>query len=723
LKKIEKMRKKTFKIDGLHCASCAQSVQKILSKNSSISFCRVNYGTSRVYIESKEDISIALLNSALEKAGYFISEWQQSKNSRKKAGLKSTRLELFTAFLFSIPLYLIAMIFHHQFELITRHLLMFFLTMPVVLYSSARFFRGAWAQIQIKSVNMDSLVALGIIAPLFLSLYHSSLVLFHSVEIDLPVYYESVAWLIAFVLLGKYLEEQAKTDAQSTIDQLKDFVPSKVKVLYEQGEMEIPIEMVQEGEIYSLQAKDIVPLDSIVVEGLAWVDRSAITGESEPLSVRAGELIYAGTKLISGNLKNKVEKTQENTLISSYIDMIIQAQESRLPIQTKVDLISRYFVPIVLLISAISFIAWFVWQASFTAALMHAINVLVIACPCALGLAIPFAIVLTVNKAAGMSVLIRNMESMQQLNKVTDIVLDKTGTLTEGKPQIMNEIWIEEKSEDFLLSLAQLTQFSEHPLSKIIFQNTQILTTEQWEVEEIWGKGLASKRDGQSWVLGNSIWMRENGIKIAEGGHPDSMVVHFGLNQKHICSFYFEDKLRSDADLLINFCKSTRIKVHVLSGDREAAVKKVVQKLKIESYQSEVLPEDKFNFIKKLQAEQKITLMIGDGVNDAAALQQSDLSISLQSGNKIAISSSQIILMKNQLKVIPQLFQLSNLSQRIIRSNLFWAFLYNGMGIPVAMGLFSHLGFTLNPMWAGAAMTFSSISVVLNSLRIKLYKI
>lgn len=717
------MRKKTFKIDGLHCASCAQSAQKILYNNSSISFCRVNYGTSRVYIESKEDVSTDLLNSALEKAGYFISEWQQSKNSRKKAGLKSTRFELFTAFLFAIPLYLIAMIFHHQIDLITRHLLMFFLTMPVVLYSSVRFFRGAWAQIQIKSVNMDSLVALGIIAPLFLSLYHSSLVLFQSVEIDLPVYYESVAWLIAFVLLGKYLEEQAKTDAQSTIDQLKDFVPSKVKVLHEQGEVEIPIEMVQEGEIYSLQSKDIVPLDSIVVEGQAWIDRSAITGESVPLSVRAGEMIYAGTKLISGTVKNKVEKTHENTLISSYIDMIIQAQESRLPMQTKVDLISRYFVPIVFLISAISFFAWFFLQGSFTVALMHAINVLVIACPCALGLAIPFAIVLTVNKASAMSVLIRNMESMQQLNKVTDIVLDKTGTLTEGNPQIINEIWIEEKSEAFLLSLAQLTQFSEHPLSKIIFQNTQILTTQQWEVEEIWGKGLASKRDGQTWVLGNSNWMRENGINIAEEIHPDSMVVHFGLNQKHICSFYFEDKLRSDAELLINFCKSTKIKVHVLSGDREAAVKKVVQKLKIESYQSEVLPEDKFNFIKKLQTEQKITLMIGDGVNDAAALQQSDLSISLQSGNKIAISSSQIILMKNQLKVIPQLFQLSNLSQRIIRSNLFWAFLYNGLGIPVAMGLFSHLGFTLNPMWAGAAMTFSSISVVLNSLRIKLYKV
>jgi Cu2+-exporting ATPase len=726
---------KTYNIEGLSCASCATSAQKILSKIDGIQSVRVNYASFTAVVKSEYEIELSVLNEKLGRVGYSLypknKEAQLKHQEIEQAKIKALKLELIIAAIFALPLFVIAMFLHGQIQHQLASYLMLFLSLPIVLYSGSRFFVSAWKQLLMGKSNMDSLVALGTGTAFLFSLFNTIFPHYLMRQgIEAQVYYESAGLLIFFILLGKFFEQNAKKKTTAAVQSLLSLNVQELTVLINGIEKKIPVEAALPDDIVIVKPGDKIPLDGIILSGNSEIDESMLSGEPLPKFKKTGDIVFAGTINLNGYFHFKVTKTSDDTILAQMIRLVEAAQNDQAPIQKRVDLISSYFVPAVILLSILTATIWLLVgpEPRLTYAIISAVSVLVISCPCALGLATPTAIMVGIGRAAQKGILIKTAESLQFAARIDAILFDKTGTLTEGKPSV-NSLKVFDDNPQNLLILASLEQSSEHPLSKAICQylnsNEDKLALSNFE--NISGRGVKAVFSDQYYFAGNLNWMNENKISaneeqlkyLSELNETGDSLVFFANSTAILAIISLSDTIKSTSHKAIQSLKSKGLDVYMLTGDRSAAAKKIADELGIDNFVADLLPADKIDFVKKLQQSGKKVAMVGDGINDAPALAAANLGIGMNSGTNIAVESADIVLLNNNLMQISEMLHISKRTMSILNQNLFWAFFYNVLAIPIAAGLlYPVFGMLLDPMIAGAAMAFSSVSVVLNSLRI-----
>uniref|UniRef100_UPI00404939AC copper-translocating P-type ATPase n=1 Tax=Fulvivirga sp. TaxID=1931237 RepID=UPI00404939AC len=613
--------------------------------------------------------------------------------------------------------------------------IMWFLATPVVFWFGKDFFINTVKQAKHRQVNMDTLVALSTGVAYLFSVFNTLFPNYWlSRGLQPHVYFEAAAVIIAFILLGKYLEEKAKSSTSTAIKKLMGLQPKMVSVVIgNKHAMPTPIEKVRLGDVIQVKPGEKIALDGTVIEGSSNVDESAMSGEPIPIEKKEGDKVLAGTINQKGSFKFEVKKLSHDTLLSQIIRMVQDAQGSKAPVQKLVDKIASIFVPIVIGIALITFAVWYFagGEHAFTQALLSMVTVLVIACPCALGLATPTAIMVGVGKGASNGILIKDAESLELAKKIDTVVLDKTGTITEGKPVVTDISWLNDNDDkkDILLGLEQQ---SEHPLAAAVVDHfSNISSASISSFNSITGKGASGKHDGKVYFIGNKKLMDENSIEINESLQNKSdawkkeakTVIWFADEKQAFAVLSIADKIKASSTEAIEALKALGIEIHMLTGDNEATASAIANKVGISHYCAEVLPQDKSEYIEQLQANGKTVAMVGDGINDSTALAQADVSIAMGKGSDIAMDVAKMTIISSDLNKIPAAIKLSKQTVATIRQNLFWAFIYNVIGIPIAAGvLYPINGFLLNPMIAGAAMAMSSVSVVTNSLRLKFKK-
>ena len=602
------------------------------------------------------------------------------------------------------------------------------------------FFINAWRQLKHGHANMDTLVAVSTGVAFLFSLFNTLWPTYWTDRgLEAHIYYEAAAVIIALILLGRLLESRAKSNTSTAIRKLIGLQPKEVIRILEDGtEQVIPIKAVQPGDILLVKPGDKIPVDGSVTEGVSFVDESMITGEPVPVEKVTGTHVYTGTINQKGSFKFMAEKVGSETILAQIIKMVQEAQGSKAPVQQLVDRIAAIFVPAVIGIAALTFIGWMIagGELAFTHALLTSVTVLVIACPCALGLATPTAIMVGIGKGAENNILIRDAQSLEQLCKVQAVVLDKTGTITEGKPVVTDIFWNPgidlRHSMEVLLFMESR---SEHPLADaVVLHLTEegIKTNLKGEFNSLTGQGIQGVINGESYFVGNRRLLEMNGIsresEQAEQADACSLegktVVYFADSKQVLALIVIADRMKPGAVKAIERLQAEGIEVYMLTGDNRITARAVADSIGLKHFKAEVMPSDKADFVKELQQQGKIVAMAGDGINDSQALAQADVSIAMGKGSDIAIDVAKITLITSDLNAIPKAWALSKQTVAAIRQNLFWAFIYNLIGIPLAAGiLYPCCGFLLNPMIAAAAMAFSSVSVVTNSLRIKAKKI
>jgi len=604
-----------------------------------------------------------------------------------------------------------------------------FLSTPVVFWGGGPFFARAWKSIVNRSLNMFTLIALGTGAAYFYSLF-----VVIAAQEKLPLYFESAAVIVVLVLLGQVLELRARAKTSSALRELLTLAPPFARVLESGGqEVDVPLEKVPVGDLIRVRPGEKVPVDGIVVEGASAVDESMVTGE--PLSAEkvAGDRVTGGTVNGTGSFVMRAERVGEGTLLVQIVRLVAQAQRSKAPIQRLADQVSAWFVPIVIVAALAAFVAWFRWgpPPSLAHALVNAVAVLIIACPCALGLATPMAIMVGTGRGAKAGVLIRDAESLETLAKVDTLVIDKTGTLTEGKPRVKEIHALAGTSEEEILRLAAgLESASEHPLASAFLKaasQRHLIPGLVTDFHATPGKGIQGKVDNRNVALGHERFLKELGMEtnvIRASGSADKgevvTIVGIGIDQELLGWITLSDPIKHSAKETLKLLQEDGLRIVMATGDRRAAAEAVARDLGISEFHAEVLPTLKAEIIKKLQSEGKVVAMAGDGINDAPALAQADVGISMGNGTDIAIESSGITLVKGDLWGIWRARQLSRATLRNIRQNLFFAFVYNTLGVPVAAGvLYPFFGILLSPMVASAAMSASSVSVIANALRLR----
>ena len=580
---------------------------------------------------------------------------------------------------------------------------------------------------------MDTLVALSTGVAYLFSVFN---ILFphywHERGLHGHVYFEAAAGVVTFILLGKLLEEKAKGKTSSAIKKLIGLQPNMVTIVHEGGhQMDMPIEQVKVDDIILVKPGGRIAVDGMVISGSSYVDESMLSGEPLPVLKKEGEKVFAGTINQKGSFQFRAIKVGADTMLAQIIRMVQDAQGSKAPVQKLVDRIAAIFVPVVIVIALLAFGAWVLFGGTngFTQGLMALVTVLVIACPCALGLATPTAIMVGIGKGAEKGILIKDAESLELAKKVDAIILDKTGTITEGKPAVTDIAWLhnDDSPKAFLFSIEKQ---SEHPLAEAVVNHFGIMDTLPVDYfESVTGKGANGYIQNQPWMVGNRRMMQENNIQLADQllekantwAGESKTVIWFSNMKEALAVIAIADKIKDTSVEAISEMKRLGIEVYMLTGDNEATAKAVAEKAGIAHYKAELLPDHKAAFVKQLQSEGRIVAMVGDGINDSTALAQADVSIAMGKGSDIAIDVAKMTIISSDLKKIPMAIHLSRQTVTAIRQNLFWAFIYNLIGIPVAAGiLYPFTGFLLNPMIAGAAMALSSVSVVSNSLRLKL---
>jgi Cu2+-exporting ATPase len=613
------------------------------------------------------------------------------------------------------------------------------LTLPV-LWLGRNFYIHAFKQARHGKANMDTLVALSTgIAFLFSTFNTLYPDFWHSRGIHPHVYFEAATVIIAFILLGKLLEERAKSNTSTAIKKLMGLQPKTVRIIENDAEKEIPVISVTVGMMVVVRPGEKIPVDGTVTIGNSYVDESMISGEPVPVEKKAGDKVFSGTVNQKGSFRFAAEKVGGETLLAQIIRMVQEAQGSKAPVQKLVDKIAGIFVPIVIGIAILSFIAWQVFGGdnALTQGLLALVTVLVIACPCALGLATPTAIMVGVGKGADNNILIKDAESLELGHKVNVVILDKTGTITEGKPQVTDSRWEATGLQTDLHKqiLYSLEAQSEHPLAEAVVNHLKqehIAAVDLEHFESITGKGVRANLKGQTYYIGNKKLIAENSIQLSQSLEAEAntwqeqakTVVYFATNERVLAILAIADKIKATSLTAIETLQKRGIEVYMLTGDNAHTAAAVAREVGLKHYQAEVLPSDKAGFVKKLQGEGKIVAMVGDGINDSHALAQADVSIAMGKGSDIAMDVAKITLITSDLNMIPKALRLSSKTVQTIRQNLFWAFIYNLIGIPIAAGLLYPInGFLLNPMIAGAAMALSSVSVVSNSLRLKRAKL
>nr|WP_221409209.1 heavy metal translocating P-type ATPase [Dysgonomonas alginatilytica] len=731
--------KKTLPVLKMSCGACATSAQKILSRQEGVTSASVNFATETAQIEfdpKKTDTS--KLKAALQGAGYDLEIEEGEASSERLENLheenyKTLKKKVTGAIALCIPLVIIGMtpaLMHMEYS----NWVMWLLSTPVVLYFGKDFFIRAYKQAKNRSFNMDTLVSLSAGTAYIYSVFNTLFPQFwHARGLHPDVYFEAAAVVIAFVMLGKLLEEKAKGNTSSSIKKLIGLQPKTVVIIGADGnQSEIPIAQVQIGDIVLVKPGEKIAVDGKVIQGTSFVDESMITGEPIASEKKADDKVFAGTINQKGSFQFRAEKVGGSTLLAQIIQMVQEAQGSKAPMQKLVDKIAGIFVPIVIGIAILCFVVWMVagGDNAFTHALLSFVTVLVIACPCALGLATPTAIMVGIGKGAENGILIKDAESLETIQKVDTVILDKTGTITEGKPQIVDIKWNVEPTEALKNVLFSIEKSSEHPLADAVsaYFSKDARYLNNIQIESITGQGIMGTHEGSKYYIGNLKLISNANVSLDASTkewidkrlQEANTIILFSNEHEVLSTIAIADKIKQTSIEAIDQLQKAGIEVYMLTGDNEQTARSIARQANIGHYQAGLLPADKTNFIKQMQAKGKIVAMVGDGINDSAALAQANVGIAMGQGSDIAIDTAKMTIISNDLTKIPQAIKLSKQTNRTIRENLFWAFIYNLIAIPIAAGvLYPFTGFLLNPMIAGAAMALSSVSVVSNSIILK----
>lgn len=727
------VRLKVIGMDNPHCVS---QVDAALSTLKGISKKELFVNERAIITFDASKINLEKIKKAIKSAGYEAVEegFVDIEKEARERELRNWRNDFIIALVFTIPIVILSLPIYFTkyiallpFSKTTLHYALFALTTPVQIYAARRFYRGAGVAIKARSANMDTLVATGTSA----AYIYSALVTFLPQIFKGEVYYDVSGVIITLILLGKYLEALMKGKASEAIKKLMGLQPKKARVIRKGKEVEINADEVQVGDIVLIRPGEKVPVDGVVIEGHSSVDESMITGESIPVEKKKGDTLIGATINKHGMLKFRATKVGKETVLQQIIKLVEEAQASKAPIQRLADLVSSYFVPVVITIAVISFIVWLIAGQPFVFALGTLIAVLIIACPCALGLATPTAIMVGTGKGAEKGILIKSGEALETAHKLTTIVLDKTGTLTKGQPSVTNIIAFKGFKENEILTFAAIAEKgSEHPLGEAIVNeaiNRKIRIPDADSFTAVPGKGVKAKYKGKNILLGTRKLIGkissdiESKLQELENQGKTAMLVSIDKNVVGIVAV--ADTLKENSKEAIERMKKMNLEIIMITGDNKRTANAIAKQLGIENVLAEVLPEDKEKEIKKLQKQGKTVAMVGDGINDAPALAQADIGIAIGAGTDVALETGSIVLIKNDLRDVVTSIDLSRFTIRKIKQNLFWAFFYNSAGIPIAAGvLYPFTGFLLNPIIAAAAMALSSISVLGNSLLMRLYK-
>ncbi|MGI6731646.1 MAG: heavy metal translocating P-type ATPase [Anaerovoracaceae bacterium] len=743
------MDKETLKINGMTCAACSARIEKVLGKMDGIDSISVNLATEKASVSyDPTQINLSEIIEKIAKIGYTASEIEEKKitDEDKLQREKEVRI-IWTRFIvsaiFAIPLLYIAM--GHMIGLPTPSfinpmlnpgnfaLAQIILTLPIVVVGY-KFYTIGFKAIWNISPNMDSLIAMGTSAAIVYSLYAMYQIFQGNHDAVEGLYFETAGVIITLILLGRSLEALSKGRTSEAIKKLMGLAPKTAVVIRDGKEYQVPIDEVQIGHVILVKPGEKIPVDGVVLEGNTSIDESMLTGESIPIEKKAGDPVYAASINKNGMIQFKATKVGGDTALAQIIKLVEEAQGSKAPIAQMADIVSGYFVPIVFGIAVFAFLAWFISGETLAFSLKIFISILVIACPCALGLATPTAIMVGTGKGAEHGILIKGGEALEATHKIDAIVFDKTGTITEGKPEVTDVIIAEGvNGKHFLQMAASAEKGSEHPLAEAIVRKAEEEGLDFLKVssfEAIPGKGIQVEVDGIQVLLGNKKLMDEKNISLAslekqsdrlagEGKTP----MYIAMDQKLSGIIAVADVVKARSLEAIEKLKSMGLEVDMITGDNKRTAEAIARKVGIDRVLAEVLPQDKSNEVKKLQSEGKMVAMVGDGINDAPALAQADIGIAIGSGTDVAMESADIVLMRSDLMDVLAAIQLSKSTIKNIKQNLFWAFAYNVIGIPIAAGVLHIFGGPLlSPMFAAAAMSLSSVSVVTNALRLKNFK-
>lgn len=737
--KAGQITKQSFPVLEMTCAACAASVESMLKATKGVQAASVNYANQTAWVEFNTTTTTTTdLQNAVRSIGYDLiidlEDPQAIKEEAQKKQYEEVRNRTIWSLILSLPVVIIGMFFM---DMPYGNYISMIFAAPVVFYFGRNFFIHAWKQARFGKANMDTLVALSTGIAFLFSAFNTFFPEFwHNRGLHAHVYYEAATVVITFISLGKLLEERAKSNTGSAIKKLMGLQPKTVHAIVDGVEKELPIASVQVGYSILVRPGEKIPVDGIVQSGSSYVNESMISGEPIAVFKKTGDKVFAGTINQKGSFRFEAQKVGRDTILAHIIKMVQEAQGSKAPVQKLVDKVAGIFVPVVIWISILTFVAWMIFGGdnAFTHALLTSITVLVIACPCALGLATPTAIMVGVGKGAENNILIKDAESLELAHKVNAVILDKTGTITEGKPSVTNLIW-ETSSEDYRRILYSIEMQSEHPLAEAVVKKLKeesISSVLIEKFESLTARGVQAIFNNTTYRVGNRKLMEENKIfisdslKTAANQFQDEAktVVYFSNQTTVLAIIAIADTIKATSKRAIQLLHDKGINVYMLTGDNESTANAVSEQVGIKYYRAEVLPAEKADFVKKLQSEGKVVAMVGDGINDSHALALADVSIAMGQGSDIAMDVAKMTLITSDLQSIPKALMLSTKTVRSIRQNLFWAFVYNIIGIPIAAGvLFPVNGFLLDPMIAGAAMALSSVSVVSNSLRLRFAKI
>ena len=738
-----------FNVTGMTCAACSARVEKVTNAVEGVEKAEVNLLAGTMMVECGDESCAVSIIKAVQDAGYGASlpgEKKEKKedNTKQEDALKEMKIRIIGSSVFLVILMYFTMghmvgipaphWYHGAENALVAALLQFFLTLPAVYLNRAYYIRG-FRSLWHRSPNMDSLIAVGSSAALVYGVAALFMMANAMGEGDWDtvahyssnLYFESAAMILTLITLGKFLETRAKGKTGDAIRKLMDLSPKTANVLRDGVESEVPVEEVRIGDTVVVRSGGRIPVDGTVVKGRAAVDQSALTGESIPVEKRIGDTVVAATINTEGYLEFRAEKVGEDTTLAQIIHMVEEAGGSKAPIARLADKIAGIFVPVVMTIAAVTFAVWMIINGDLEFALTNAISVLVISCPCALGLATPVAIMVGTGRGAGMGVLFKNAEALENLHRIDTVVLDKTGTLTTGKPAVTDILPNGISDVQLLKIAASLEKQSEHPFAKAILAKAAKLSLlEVAEFETIPGRGVSGVIRGVRYYGGNEKLMEEKGIPVphySELAKQGKTPLYFAAEGgKFLGAIAAADVLKADSRLAVEAMQKLHLDVVMLTGDNREVAQAIASQAGITHVVSDVLPGDKAGVVKNLQQEGKHVLMVGDGINDAPALVTADVGMAIGAGTDIAIESADVVLMSGSLGGVADAVRLSKATIRNIRQNLFWAFFYNCLGIPVAAGVLAPVGISLSPMLGAAAMSCSSVFVVTNALRLRYFK-
>lgn len=735
----------TFKVEGMTCSACASRVERVTGKLAGVQSSVVNFATEKLTVNINEDeVGYGEIKAVVDKAGYkLVKEEEQGKTEKKLDESQKLLIRFSVSLIFTIPLLMITM--GHMLGMPLPHIIdsmmnplnfaviQIVLTLPVMIMGY-KFYRIGIKNLFKLSPNMDSLIAISTLAAFIYGLFGIYKINFGETEYAMHLYFESAAVILTLITLGKYLEAISKGKTSQAIKSLMKLSPKTAVVVRNNNEMAIPTEEVVVGDIVVVKPGEKLPVDGLVIEGSTAIDESMLTGESIPVEKSIGSNVIGASINKTGFIKYKATKVGKDTALAQIVKLVEEAQGSKAPIAKLADVISAYFVPTVIVLAIISAIGWLMAGETSIFALTIFIAVLVIACPCALGLATPTAIMVGTGKGAENGVLIKGGEALETTHQIKTIVFDKTGTITEGKPVVTDIVTNGISENEILILAASAEKGSEHPLGEAIVRDAEEKNLEFKEIEEfnaVPGHGIEVKIEGKNALIGNKKLINENNIDILVLAEESDRLAAEGKTPMYIAMdgilrgiIAVADTVKPSSKKAIEALHEMGIKVAMITGDNKKTADAIAAQVGIDIVLAEVLPEDKANEVKKLQGENQKVAMVGDGINDAPALAQADVGIAIGSGTDVAIESADIVLMRSDLMDVITAIKLSRATIKNIKQNLFWAFGYNILGIPVAMGILHIFGGPLlNPMIAAGAMSLSSVSVLTNALRLRKFKV